>query len=205
MVAVREREGVWVVDPISTEPERSPISEGPDAFCRRMHPKLVGALRLYIGEPDIARELAQDALVRVIERWPQVSLMEHPEAWTYRVGFNLARSGLRRRRAEHRAHVRTAARPAPVTTADLADALAVRGAVAALPARQRQAVVLRYYGDLSVDQVAAAMACRPGTVKAHLHQALAGLRASGLAATGDDLDPTDRRGIAATQPTEAPA
>jgi len=96
--------GVRVVDPVVAV-------AGPDEFCRRLHPRLVGALRLYLGEREIARELAQDALVRVIERWSEVSIMEHPEAWTYRVAFNLARSGLRRRSAERRAHGRRGPQP----------------------------------------------------------------------------------------------
>ncbi|CAN5590640.1 N/A [soil metagenome] len=138
----------------------------------------------------MAAELAQEALIRTIERWPQVSAMEAPEAWAYRVAFNLARSQLRRRLAERRAHARSG-RPATTSwNVDVAGVLVVRAAVAALPPRQRQAVVLRYFGDLSTDQTAAATGCRPGTVKAHLHQALANLRAAGL--TGIDAEPGPR-------------
>lgn len=153
-----------------------------DAFCRVLYPKLVGSLRLAYGAGVPAEDLAQDALVRTIERWDAVVAMEHPEAWCYRVAFNLARSGFRRRQAESRATVRLGTRrqtggdpPEPD------DVLAVRAALAHLPRRQRQAIVLRFYADLSVDQVAATMKCRPGTVKAHLHQGLVALRHQGLA------------------------
>ncbi|HEY4377261.1 MAG TPA: SigE family RNA polymerase sigma factor [Acidimicrobiales bacterium] len=159
---------------------------GPDDFCRAIHPRLVGSLRLYLGEPELAEELAQDALVRVVERWTQVSAMDGPEAWTYRVAFNLARSVLRRRIAERRARSRSERRPTSSWNVDVAEVLSVRAAIAALPARQRQAVVLRYYGDLTLDQVAEAMGCRLGTVKAHLHQAHASLRLAPLLAA----DPT---------------
>jgi RNA polymerase sigma factor (sigma-70 family) len=60
--------------------------------------------------------------------------------------------------------------------ADVTDALAVRAAVAALPPRQRAAVVLRYFADLSVDQTAAVLGCAPGTVKSLTSQAIASLR-----------------------------
>jgi RNA polymerase sigma factor (sigma-70 family) len=151
-----------------------------DELCRRVHPRLVGALRLYLGDAELARELAQDALVRVVERAPEVTAMAHPDAWALRVGFNLARSRLRRLGAERRAHARSGPSPSESVAVDVAATVAVQRALSHLPPRQRQAVVLRYYADLSLDEVGRAMGCRPGTVKAHLHQALASLRLAGL-------------------------
>ncbi|HKQ62331.1 MAG TPA: RNA polymerase sigma factor [Candidatus Polarisedimenticolaceae bacterium] len=52
----------------------------------------------------------------------------------------------------------------------------VRGAVAALPPRQREVVVLKIFGELTHREVAAAMGLSEGAVKAHLHQAIANLR-----------------------------
>jgi RNA polymerase sigma factor (sigma-70 family) len=158
---------------------------GPEAFCRAIHPKLVGSLRLYLGDVETARELAQDALVRVIEKWPQLRVMDHPEAWTYRVAFNLARSRLRRTMAEARARRRAGDPPTSSWGVDVASVLAVRAAVADLAPRQRQAIVLRFYGDLTVDQIGEAMGCKPGTVKAHLHQGLTALRSAGLVSARD--------------------
>lgn len=191
MVAVEIVEVEQVEGPVEAQSEPVPPDEhavfpgGVDQFCTEIHPRLVGSLRLYTGDGELAAELAQEALVRVIERWGAVSAMAHPAAWTYRVAFNLARSRLRRVRAERRAHVRTGPAPASMPDGDLATAIVVRRAVALLPPRQRQAVVLRFYGGLSLAEVAEAMKCRPGTVKAHLHQAMAGLRVAGLA---DDDD-----------------
>ncbi len=56
----------------------------------------------------------------------------------------------------------------------------LRAAVAALAPRQRAMVVLRYYADCTLDEIAATMGCRPGTVRATLHQALKRLHASTL-------------------------
>jgi RNA polymerase sigma factor (sigma-70 family) len=61
--------------------------------------------------------------------------------------------------------------------------IALRAALAQLPDPQRQALILRYYADLPVDAVAAALGCPPGTVKTHTRRALEALRHVGL---GDD-------------------
>lgn len=98
--------------PVPAPPSRSG-GDDVDAFCRELHPQLLGSLRLYLGDAETARELTQDALVRVIERWPQVATMDHPKAWAYRVAFNLAHSRLRRVAAERRAGLAQAPRPKP--------------------------------------------------------------------------------------------
>jgi RNA polymerase sigma factor (sigma-70 family) len=71
-------------------------------------------------------------------------------------------------------------------TADAADAIAVRDALDALPERQRGALVLRYFSDLPVAEVAAIMGCPEGTVKTLTARAIASLRKAGLV---DDQEP----------------
>jgi RNA polymerase sigma-70 factor (ECF subfamily) len=66
--------------------------------------------------------------------------------------------------------------------------LAVRAAVAALPTAQRQAVILRYFADLPIRDVAAIMECPENTVKTHVRRACARLRVSGLLDDADDAD-----------------
>lgn len=145
------------------------------AFFAREHGRLVGALHLYTGDRDLAYELAQEALARACRDWDKVAGMEAPGAWVYRVAMNLASSYFRRRRAERRARDRIARERAPAEP-DPAEGLALRRAIAALSPRQRQAVVLRYYGGLSAAEAATAMGCRPGTVRALTSQGLDGLR-----------------------------
>lgn len=67
----------------------------------------------------------------------------------------------------------------------------MRDAVAALPTRQRTAVLLRYYADLSVRDTTAVMGCAEGTVKALTFKAIAALREAGLT---DDTDEQVRHG-----------
>ena len=159
-------------------------------FCQRLRPRLVGTLSLLCGDGEVAEELAQETLARVWLRWGRVRELDEPlaVAWTYRVAVNLGNSWLRRRSAERRARARLAARGAGAhLDPDPADAVAVRQAVAALPRRQRTALVLRYYADLPVLQVAVVMGCSPGTVKSLTSKAVQSLRAAMAIGVGEEV------------------
>jgi RNA polymerase sigma-70 factor (ECF subfamily) len=171
---------------------------GLDAFCHGVHPALVGSLTLYVGDRELARELAQETLARVCQHWSRVQRMDAPQAWAHRVAMNLANSWFRRRKAERAAVARMGGLRQSDDTGETGDGrhrgdvLAVRAAVAALPKRQRAALILRYYRDLSVEQAAAELGCRPGTVKALTSQAIASLRLAGL--DGAALLPAEQPG-----------
>jgi RNA polymerase sigma-70 factor (ECF subfamily) len=147
-----------------------------EAFISDESPRLVGMLALYVGERGLAEELAQEALIRLCQHWPQVRTMERPGGWLTRVAMNLARSSWRRRAAERRAQARAGPPALTAVDPDVATTLAVRQAVAALPERQRRALVLRYYAQRSVVEVAFDMGCAEGTVKSLTHKAIAALR-----------------------------
>jgi RNA polymerase sigma-70 factor (sigma-E family) len=146
------------------------------ALCHEEHPRLVRALRLQTGDAARAEELAQEALVRLWQRWRRVRRLEHPAAWLHRVAINLAIDDHRRRGAERRALDRMAA-PATMVPppSELGDD--VRSALLRLPERQRAAVVLRYLVDLSVAEVAAALGLSEGATRALTHRAVEALRA----------------------------
>jgi len=148
-------------------------------FCRAVWPRVVGALSLSFGDRDVAEDLAQEALVRVLERWSRVREMSNPEGYVFQIGFNLGRSRWRRRAAESRANER-AHNSADELDVDSARRLAVRNALRHLTPRQREAVVYRFYLGFDVQETALAMGCRPGTVKALTSQAIEGLRGFGL-------------------------
>ena len=159
------------------------------ALCQAEHPRLVGLMLLYVHDRDVAEELAQEALVRLCERWPRVSGMDNPAAWLMTVATNLARSSLRRRAAEQRARRRHGpTTPPPPSPVDPGTVLEIRQAVRALPDRQRVAIAYRYYAGLSVRETAAAMQIAEGTVRALTSQGLAGLRDAGLDARDDEED-----------------
>lgn len=143
---------------------------------RAVHPRLMGGLTLCCGQAPLAEELTQETLARVWARWPEVRGHPAPHAWTWRVALDLLSSRLRRRAAERRAMARLGPPPPPASTDDGADRAGVRAAVAALPARQRAVLVLRYFEDMSVADTAEAMGCATGTVTSLAREAIAALR-----------------------------
>src|SRR3546814_12219602 len=82
-----------------------------ESWYRREHPRLLASIVLVSGQPDLAREAVDEALVRALERWARVSAMASPGGWTYLFALNclrrrtrpaamerpLLRSGVRRR------------------------------------------------------------------------------------------------------------
>ena len=161
------------------------------AFCDRQFPRLVGSLTLYCGDPHVAEELAQEAIIKTIGSWSKVSQMAAPGAWLHRVAINLANSHYRRRQAESRANARARARDVSGGVHfdhDTPDTLAIREAVARLPVRQRTVLVLRYCSDLSGAEGADAMGITPGSVKVQASRALAALRRDFDVALPDELE-----------------
>lgn len=145
------------------------------AVLAEMYPALVRALSAYVSSAEVAEDIAGDAMLRAWERRDQLAGVDDPVLWVYRVAINRSRS-LRRRAGVELRHLPSLLRPRGERDSDAGDAMAVRAALRSLPARQREALVLRYYADMSVGQASGVMRCAPGTVKALTHQGLAGLR-----------------------------
>lgn len=131
-------------------------------------------LEVVLGDSALAEDSAQEAFIRAFRSWNEVSAMDRPAGWVLTVGLNRARDSFwgRRRDALHRSR--------PVPGGDLhVDSerdIDLVSRLRALPMRQRQAVVLRYLVDLSLEEVAAHMDCALGTVKSTLNAALTNLR-----------------------------
>lgn len=150
------------------------------AFCERQRSQLVGALALYTGDVLLAEEITQEALLAVCRDWRRIRQMQSPGGWAHRTAMNLANSRFRRRRAEVRALRRRGVDAEAYELPDVESAAKVRAAVKQLPEGQRAAVVLRYYADLSVAEVAAALGRSEDAVRALTHRALTALRDQGL-------------------------
>lgn len=147
------------------------------AFCEREHPRLVGALSLYTNNTAVAEELAQEALVRVMDAWPRVRTMAAPGAWAHRVAMNLAASWFRRRSVERRALARLGERVDDVQVDEIATVLAVRAAVARLPQRQRRCLVLRHYLGYPMDVTAQTLGISEQAAVSLTYRAMQSLRA----------------------------
>jgi RNA polymerase sigma-70 factor (ECF subfamily) len=150
-------------------------SRGFDEFFAAHYDDLARTLTVALADRAAAEEAAQEALTRALRRWRHVRALDRPAAWLYVVAMNHVRDRWRRERREPEWDVEL-----DTTTLDpaggVATAVSVRDAITTLPARQREAVVLRYLADLPLADVAEAMGCAVGTVKATLHQALGALR-----------------------------
>lgn len=142
-----------------------------ETFYRAERERLVRALALTLGDVGLAAEAIDEAMTRAYARWRHVGGYENPQGWVYRVALNWSRSRHRKSRRElfgvpdHR----TTVDPEP-------DDGRLWERVGRLSARQRSVVVLRYYADWSLEQIADALEVPTGTVKSRLNRALTELR-----------------------------
>jgi RNA polymerase sigma-70 factor (sigma-E family) len=135
------------------------------------------------GDWTMAEDLVQTALAQSWPRWERIRRRDNPEVYVRRVMVNTWVSWGRRR---WRGEMASAVVPDSPAGEDVASKvvmrMAVRGALEALPRRQRAVLVLRVYDDLSEKQVAQALNCPVGTVKSAMSRALARLREDPLLA-----------------------
>jgi RNA polymerase sigma-70 factor (sigma-E family) len=132
---------------------------------------------LITGDLPLAEDLVQDAFVRLSGRLLVLHDDSAFEAYLRRTIVNLANSYFRRRKVEQRYVERErAVRPATIDAPDIAARDILRGALLALPVRQRTAIVLRFYEDLSEAQTADVMRCSVGNVKSLVSRGMEKLR-----------------------------
>jgi RNA polymerase sigma-70 factor, ECF subfamily len=139
-------------------------------FLHTSYPRLVAAVALVCGSRPAAEDAVQEALLRAWERSEKGEEIESLDGWVRTVALNLARSGLRRLRAEARARSRMRGAASDEPSANHVD---LEQALSTLSRRQREAVVLRYYLQLDTREVAAALQINEGTVKSTLFRARA--------------------------------
>ena len=135
---------------------------------------LVRLACLLLDERTSGEEVVQDAFVRVHGAWTRV---DDPLTYLRATVMNLARSQLRRRLVARRRvqPVSGPARSPEEHAVLLSDQQEVVDAVRALPRRQRECIVLRYYLDLSEAEIAATLGISTGSVKSHSHRGIAAL------------------------------
>jgi RNA polymerase sigma-70 factor (ECF subfamily) len=131
-----------------------------------------------LRDPEAARDVAQEVAIDALKAVRQLRDPGRLDAWVYRMSIRravrardaLSRKGQIETELDAAASVADSTEPAQIAAAE------VRRAVAALPARQRAAIILRYVHDMTEAQVAEVLRCRPGTAGALLSRGRATLR-----------------------------
>lgn len=151
----------------------------PELFVREHATVLLRSAVLLVGNKDRAEDLVQETLARLLPQWERVAAAQSPLAYVRRSMVNRFVS---QRRLSSSRDLYVWDVPEGLPRADVADGVALKRAVvqllATLPARQRAALVLRYYDDLPDAEIAAALGCRVATVRSLVGRALQALRAA---------------------------
>ncbi|MGW2253578.1 SigE family RNA polymerase sigma factor [Kitasatospora sp. NPDC001660] len=143
-----------------------------DEFVAARYQALLRGAYLITGDVHDARDLLHDALARV---YPKRSAIRDPGATEGYVRRTMVRTHVSRWRRTRR-EVLTSALPDGPAAQEAERDEWLAAALGALPRRQRAAVVLRYYVDLSVAQVAEELGCSVPTAKTHLARGIRALR-----------------------------
>jgi RNA polymerase sigma-70 factor (sigma-E family) len=141
---------------------------------------LVRLAALLVRDTPTAEEVVQDAFVAMHDAWQRLRDAENALAYLRQAVVNRSRSVLRHRTVVDRNLVKA---PPDMPSAEhgamvLLERSAVIAALRGLPVRQREAIVLRYYADLSEAEIAAAMGISRGAVKSHTARGMSALRSA---------------------------
>ena len=147
--------------------DASPTAGFDDLFTDERRPMTRLAF-LLTGSEATAEEVVQDAFTQVYERWDR---LDRPGGYLRTCVVNGARRAGKRRARE----LRLVSSSSPETSVDM-EAREMLDALARLKPDWRAVVVLRFYGDMSQEEIADVLGMRLGTVKSSLHRALGQLR-----------------------------
>ena len=155
-----------------------------DAFhflVERYGKVLYGTAYLMTGDAGLSEDLVQEAFLQAWQGMPSFRPGANFKAWILRILTNQVVTKRRRRRVPEVPLAQGMALPdssigAEEMTISEEERLYIRRILETLTGEQRETVVLRYYADLTVPEMAKALGCREGTVKSRLHRALARLR-----------------------------
>lgn len=144
-----------------------------ESYARARQQQLYRTAYLLCGDPHRAQDLVQSALAKLFQHWRRASRADNLDAYAKTVLTRVFLSEQRSRRRERELHT-------PIATAPSGDRPDLRmtllDALATLPPKPRLMIILRYWEDMRVEDVATALRCRPGTVKSQTSRALAKLR-----------------------------
>ena len=162
-------------------------------FVEAVYPQLRRTAFLLCGDWHTAEDLAQTALEKVFVSWHRIRQQDAVHAYTHRT---LVNSYLAHKRLKRTGELVTGWFPERATEAPATETrIMALDALATLPPRTRAVAVLRYWADLSVEQVADVLGCSPGNVKRLSANAMDRLRT----VLGDEMTGSSSPGQAGTQ------
>lgn len=135
-------------------------------FFEATYPGVVRCVAMSTGSRDLARDASQEAFARLYPRWRRIRDYDRPDLWVRTVALRVAR-----RASRHRADETPIDDPAAGSHVSSPVDKDLRDAITTLPLGQRTAVILFYFEDLPVAEIARVMECSASTVKVHLHRA----------------------------------
>ena len=166
--------------------------ERPDfeSYAAARWSRLLRTAYLLTGDHHEAEDLVQATLAKVYLGWSRIRGLDEPDAYVHRALVNNNLSRFRKRRVVQLLTARLPERAREGPASQVEERSSLLTALAALPPRQRAVVVLRYWEDLSEQQVAEVLGCSPGNVKSQASRGLRKLREhpalAGLAARGGE-------------------
>ncbi len=148
-----------------------------ESFFLANYDNVLRLLVVMTGSHEQATDATQEAFIRAHARWSRVRNYDSPGAWVRRIAINKSRDTFRsdrRRRSRELAQTH----PQPVQPSESVESLTIaHQMLAPLPPRQREVATLFYIDDRSVTEIAQILDLNEGTVKSHLSEARASLRA----------------------------
>jgi RNA polymerase sigma-70 factor (ECF subfamily) len=123
-----------------------------------------------------ARDAAQETALRFVRDLPRFAGQSRLTTWSIGIAINVSREMRRTDRPVPTEAARLGVGSPDLAASDSEQSGLLREMLDDLPPRQREALVLRFFEDLSTEEAAAAMGCAAGTIKATVHQALRALK-----------------------------
>jgi RNA polymerase sigma-70 factor (sigma-E family) len=157
------------------------VRESFDEFVAERLTRLLRYATAMTCDRHLAQDIVQEVLLRAQRKWARISAMDASYLYVKKMVTNEYLSWRRRKAVRDIATTRAAHQSVPPMrdfSQDYAERDAMRARIAALPRRQRAAIVLRYYEDCTTAQIAEVLGCTEGTARSHLSHALTTLRAT---------------------------
>lgn len=152
---------------VTMAPDLEAVDAAFSAFFHAQFTKVTRVVYIIVRDSGAAEDIAQEAFTELLRRWDKISGYERPDAWVRRIAIRRAARFVRRQRLQDLLMLRFQP-PTPGRETIDPD---LDAAIRCLPAKQRAAIVLHYFEDRPLTEVAQILGCSHSTAKVHVHKA----------------------------------